>query len=580
MNKRRILYTFVIVLFAVALFGCKKAEEVTALPPLNKEIAEEECAVLIIPANAKVKRIDGKKRGLFKSWSPSSKAATLLVPAGEHTLIFEYSHPFDGWSAKKLNYTIAMDAEKMYILSVTLNEEIAGGVVSYAKNIATSFVRDKIVDIIPLISLLPASNPKGLIFQINEIDQAEFEQYPFFVETKITTGIRILGVLIGLLWFFIIVFLLRITGYVFLMGKFKNSHPITAFILAIGLAVAGILIINYNASGTLLLYLLASLLIGIGISYFDIGKASNKRGLAELEGKSKNTIVNAIETIENAAEYHDNIEEETLGKMKNNYERAVYHFTQAITLAPFNAIYFNNRGLAYYRLEDWGKAIADFTKAIQLKLQNETLNEMFKKNLADAQARVPNWSQEPITEEERRAEERAARNAAEQARYKRQWSIWLALRIILAVVFAGIGAYVIITYVFPGMYVKNDAGIYVQNEVKWLFIGMAVLGCTFGAVFGTVGGCVTAVLAGAVLGGLIGKAEDTGVSSIVLGVIVSGIVSGLSGLVAGFIFGAFYKGLKTMLKAQRKLEEQNAVKASGRVEAQRCQSPQLDTGGL
>jgi len=127
------------IVFVAVLTGC--SEEVKILPPLDKKTTVEECAVFIIPAKAAVKRIDGKKRGLFSSWSGGSKAATLLVPAGEHTIIFEYSRPLDGWSAKKLNYTVAMSAGKMYMISVSLDKKAEIGIVSTVINVATSFAK-------------------------------------------------------------------------------------------------------------------------------------------------------------------------------------------------------------------------------------------------------------------------------------------------------------------------------------------------------------------------------------------------------------------------------------------------------
>jgi len=350
MNKRKILSVFAAVLFAVALFGCAK-KEVETLPPLDKNIAQEECALLVIPKNAAINRIDGKKPGLLKSWTTNSNAATLLVPAGEHTFIFEYAQSQEGWAAKKLEYTAAMSAGKMYILSAAMDERTAGGVVSTVINVTTSFVRDSIIDLLPFTDMLPRSNPKGIRFQINEIDQAAFDQYLLNGNTKMAAGIRLLCFLLGVLWV-IIIFGFSMLGSFLFMKKFHNSHPFYAITLGIGLVVAGIIILNYNSNGVLLLNLLATLLVGFGISGLDFSTFSNNSGVEKLE--------------------------------KEDYTGAVSDFSNAIKSAPNNADYLNNRGIAYSRLQDWEKAIADFTEAGRLNPNNDT----YKKNLADAQAQA------------------------------------------------------------------------------------------------------------------------------------------------------------------------------------------------
>jgi len=369
------------VFFAIVLFGCKE-EEVKTLPPFDKKTAVEDSATLIIPANATVTRIDGKKRGLFKSWTSGSKAATVLVPAGERTIIFKYSHPEDGWATNKLKLSIDMSAGRMYMLSVTLDKK-ADNTVFTVFNIVASQVRDNIInDYLPLADLLPRPNPEGLVYKINETDQEAFDQYLIENDKKKPLSIRLLIVLGYSLWFFILFWVLRPFWYFIFMGKFKNSHPTVAVILSVGLCIAGIVIINYNTSGILYLYLLSTLLIGITVSTVDIGNNSNNRGLAALNEESVESTGNLNEDIENI------VEELSTRKIENKYDKAVFHFTKAVNLSPYNAIYFNNRGLAYYHLQDWSKAIADFTKAVQLKPNNE----MFKNNLAEAKAGFPNSS--------------------------------------------------------------------------------------------------------------------------------------------------------------------------------------------
>lgn len=63
MAKRKFWNTFTVALSALILSGCA---EVKTLPPFDKNAEEEECAVLVIPADAAVKRVDGagRKRGI------------------------------------------------------------------------------------------------------------------------------------------------------------------------------------------------------------------------------------------------------------------------------------------------------------------------------------------------------------------------------------------------------------------------------------------------------------------------------------------------------------------------------------
>ena len=47
-------------------------------------------------------------------------------------------------------------------------------------------------------------------------------------------------------------------------------------------------------------------------------------------------------------------------------ERAIENYNKAIELDPNDADAYNNRGLAYYYLEEYERAIEDYNKAIEL----------------------------------------------------------------------------------------------------------------------------------------------------------------------------------------------------------------------
>jgi len=400
-------------LLLIVLTGCA---EVKTLPPLDKKMSAEESAILIIPADVKIKRINGEKRGWFKSWGvgpwSNSKAATLSMPIGVHTIKFEYSQPLYGLSSKNIEYVVTLDTENIYMLSVMLNKKMEVGTFFSAINIATSFVRDQIIGIIPFIDILPRQNLEDMSYQINEIDRETFNQYLLKESIrKKPWGIILLGFIVGGAWYFIIHFL-RHSCYWFFMGKFINRHTVTAFILCIGLVMAGIIILNYNSNGILYLYLLATVLIGIGISGWDLGGKDNQRGLRMLKNESYqpsgNTATDFEELVEELssrsskeknpygisyfdraisvakynATYRNNRGYAYL--LKGEYDRAIEDLNKAIQLKPKFAMAYNNRGIAHFRLQNWEKAIADLSKANQLKPNNV----LFKKNLVEMQAQA------------------------------------------------------------------------------------------------------------------------------------------------------------------------------------------------
>ena len=53
---------------------------------------------------------------------------------------------------------------------------------------------------------------------------------------------------------------------------------------------------------------------------------------------------------------------------KDDHDRAIAHYSEAVGLDPRNADTFINRGVvAYYSKKDYDRAIADFEEAIRLK---------------------------------------------------------------------------------------------------------------------------------------------------------------------------------------------------------------------
>jgi tetratricopeptide (TPR) repeat protein len=53
-----------------------------------------------------------------------------------------------------------------------------------------------------------------------------------------------------------------------------------------------------------------------------------------------------------------------------DYEKAIAHYTAAISIAPEKALFHRNRGYAYQQLEQWEPALQDYTEALRLAPEN------------------------------------------------------------------------------------------------------------------------------------------------------------------------------------------------------------------
>jgi tetratricopeptide (TPR) repeat protein len=50
---------------------------------------------------------------------------------------------------------------------------------------------------------------------------------------------------------------------------------------------------------------------------------------------------------------------------KGNYQEAIKHYDNGVKSTPDDACLFNNRGLAYYSLEQYDKAVADYNRILE-----------------------------------------------------------------------------------------------------------------------------------------------------------------------------------------------------------------------
>jgi tetratricopeptide (TPR) repeat protein len=61
--------------------------------------------------------------------------------------------------------------------------------------------------------------------------------------------------------------------------------------------------------------------------------------------------------------------------LKNDYDQAIEDYTKTIQLDPENMKAYSRRGLAYYFYNEYDKAIADFTKVIQFDPKSKTISD-------------------------------------------------------------------------------------------------------------------------------------------------------------------------------------------------------------
>jgi Flp pilus assembly protein TadD len=47
-----------------------------------------------------------------------------------------------------------------------------------------------------------------------------------------------------------------------------------------------------------------------------------------------------------------------------NYAQALKDYSEAVRLDPKESVYYKNRGITYFKIENTNQAISDFTKAI------------------------------------------------------------------------------------------------------------------------------------------------------------------------------------------------------------------------
>ena len=80
---------------------------------------------------------------------------------------------------------------------------------------------------------------------------------------------------------------------------------------------------------------------------------------------------------------------------KKNYDKAIADFTKAIDLNPKEGAYYHNRGDAWFNKEDYDRAIANFTKAVELDPKNTKYNDKLKRAMSKKAEQVA-AKEEPV----------------------------------------------------------------------------------------------------------------------------------------------------------------------------------------
>ena len=65
-----------------------------------------------------------------------------------------------------------------------------------------------------------------------------------------------------------------------------------------------------------------------------------------------------------------------------NYDKAIADYTKAIEFNPMNDAYYSNRGYAWFEKEDYDRAITDYKKAIELNPKNAEYNDTLKRAMS------------------------------------------------------------------------------------------------------------------------------------------------------------------------------------------------------
>jgi tetratricopeptide (TPR) repeat protein len=349
---------------------------------------------------------------------------------------------------------------------------------------------------------MPRPNPEGIVYQISEIDQTAFDQYLYTnaVVEKKTIGELLSIYFVGFLWLLLCGGFWMLSYFSFMM-KFSNNHKTASLILSIALIAAGVLIMNYNSSGALFLYLLATFLIGIALAKWDLGLPFNGSGLDKIK--------------------------------KNDYSGALADFNEAIKLSPLNAVYIYNRGFTYCGLQRWENAIADLTEAVRLAPNNAG----FKKILAETKAAAAQAGiDSPPVVYDAEAENRAQALRRDKGRK--------AVGVLLGLVPLIVG--IVLLYYHIHDIAQDADSVNFGNIQIGALVVFGIMGIfafvgdteTRGASAG-VSGFITAIIV--FIGGI--KYSVTSVGSLSVTNVLVTILFGIIGAVAGFIIGAIFGAL-------------------------------------
>jgi len=111
-----ISFVIMVILFVfLALHYSNIGKEMVQLKPFDKTMLPEECGTLIIPMNASVTQINGKSKHLTPGLA---EAASVLIPAGEYTLIWSLKTAVDEFNDMSL--AVSINTGKKYMIKYSI----------------------------------------------------------------------------------------------------------------------------------------------------------------------------------------------------------------------------------------------------------------------------------------------------------------------------------------------------------------------------------------------------------------------------------------------------------------------------
>jgi len=305
----------------------KARPQVKALPPLQAGLTTANAATLVFRGFYKVKSLDGFnvlwKTGLL------AKAASVLVPPGQHKIVFSYSEDRGGTTHTGIDLSAAgcMAAGKTYLLKSTRKQtgEHESEMTSMFVDAGQNGLKDY---------LKGGSSPVTYITK----DMVEAEKRNSSGFAKVKTGDN--------------------TGAIADYTEAIRLNPQNALSFVLRGNVYWIL---QDWQRALADYTQAITLVPNDPVYFN-NRGNVYRKLQDWQHAIAD-YSEAINLNPKEADYFNNRGDAHYGMQ--DWQHAIADYTEAAKLEPQKAQFFFNRGCVYCNLKDWQRAVADFSETLR-----------------------------------------------------------------------------------------------------------------------------------------------------------------------------------------------------------------------